>query len=222
MGRDISTSAKIAFAATLAATLGACSTVESIVPDVGGVGSSLASLVQFGPQPTEPAQPGVPPQPGAPPPPNGPKDIDCPLVEVQDGTSALRVGGQANDSVRYQFDITDTARECQIQGSQFAIKVGVAGRLLLGPTGSPGAYSAPLRIVVRDDTTSKPVISKVYRAEASVTGVAQSPFRIVSEPLMLPYVHRQAADDYTVVVGFDTGAQKPDKPERHARKKRRP
>ena len=134
-----------------------------------------------------------------------PLAIDCPQIEVQDGTAAVRVGGQTNDSVRYQFDIANTARECRVEGNQFSIKVGVAGHLLIGPAGSPGAYSAQLRIVVRRDADQKPELSKVYKIDANTAGGVQAPFEFVSEPLMLPYTHQQADQDYTILVGFDTG-----------------
>jgi hypothetical protein len=131
------------------------------------------------------------------------KDIDCPLVEVQDGTSAVRIGGQSNDSVRYQFDITNTARECHIQGNQFSLKVGVAGHLLIGPAGSPGAYSTQLRLAIRRDSDQKAEISKSYKIEANTSGGPQAPFQFVSEVFMLPFTHQQEDQDYTILVGFD-------------------
>ena len=75
-------------------------------------------------------------------------------------TAPRRFGSavQTNDSVRYQFDIANTARQCHVEGAQFGIKVGVAGHLLIGPAGAPGAYSAQLRIVVRRDSDQKPAI----------------------------------------------------------------
>jgi hypothetical protein len=127
------------------------------------------------------------------------------LIEVQDGTAAVRVGGQTNDSVRYQFDIVNTARECHIMGNQFSVKVGVAGHLLIGPAGAPGAYSTQLRVVVRRDSDQKPEISKVYKIDANTNGGSQAPFQIVSEPLMLPFTHEQEDQDYTILVGFDAG-----------------
>jgi hypothetical protein len=197
--------------AMLGGACAACSTIESVVPSP----SSLANLVSFGP----PSQSDQPATNGTQVADNGPKEVTCPDVEVQDGTSAMRVGGDTNAQVRYQFDIFNTARECRVEGAQFAIKVGVAGRLLIGPAGSAGAYSAPLRIVVRDDHTQKPVLSKLYKIEADATAATnlQAPFQFVSEPLMLPYVHRWADEDYTVLVGFDTGHTPVEKP---ARKKR--
>ena len=38
------------------------------------------------------------------------QDINCPAVDVAEGGAAYRVGGPDNPSVRYQFNIGDTAR----------------------------------------------------------------------------------------------------------------
>jgi hypothetical protein len=202
---------RIAFVAILGASCAACSTIEAVVPSP----STLASLVSFGnkDQTASSGATATATDNG------GPKEVNCPHIEVQDGTSAMRVGGDANATVRYQFDIFETARECKIEGGQFAIKVGVAGRLLIGPAGSAGAYSAPLRVVVRDDRTNKPAVSKLYKVEANATPATslQAPFQFVSEPLTLPYEHKWADEDYTILVGFDTGHAPVEK---HERKKR--
>jgi hypothetical protein len=133
------------------------------------------------------------------------EDLDCPTVEVQDGGASLRVGGPENASVRYQFDIAQTARECAPQGDKFSLNVGVSGRLLIGPAGSPGAFSAPLRITVRSEVDQKPAYSKVYKVEADTAGGAQAPFELVSEPIILPMTRTELADDYSIIVGFDNG-----------------
>ncbi len=132
-------------------------------------------------------------------------DLDCPSVEVQDGAASVRVGGPENASVRYQFDIAQTARECAPLGDKFSLKVGVSGHLLIGPAGSPGAYSAQLRITVRSEVDQKPAYSKVYKVEASTAGAAEAPFELVSEPIVLPMTRTELAEDYTVIVGFDNG-----------------
>ncbi len=133
------------------------------------------------------------------------EELDCPSVEVQDGAASLRVGGAENASVRYQFDIAQTARECAPQGDQFRLKVGVSGHLLIGPAGSPGAYSAPLRITVRREVDQKPAYSKTYKVEADTAGGAQAPFELVSEPIVLPMTRTELASDYSIIIGFDNG-----------------
>ncbi|HLW92432.1 MAG TPA: hypothetical protein VKS78_14190 [Roseiarcus sp.] len=200
---------KLGGVALVCGLCGACSTVESVLPS----SSTLANLVSFNSSTDNGGEPAAAPagQSAA----YENREIDCPQVEVQDGTSAMRVGGDANQSVRYQFDITQTARECKIIGNQFAIKVGVAGRLLIGPAGKPGAYSAPLRIAVRNDINNKAAVSKLYKVEATADPTSQrAPFQIVSEPLMLPYEHKWADQDYTILVGFDTVAAPAEKRQR--------
>ena len=97
------------------------------------------------------------------------EELDCPPVEIDEGGASARVGGPDNPSVRYQFAIGQTARECAPLGdNQFSLKVGVSGRLLIGPAGKPGAYSAPLRITVRDEIAKKDAFTKVYKIDASV------------------------------------------------------
>jgi hypothetical protein len=146
------------------------------------------------------------------------EDLECPTVEVQDGGGSFRVGGAENTSVRYQFDIEQTARQCDPQGDQFRLKVGVSGHLKIGPAGSPGAYSAPLQITVRRGTDEKPAYSKTYKVEANTAGGAEAAFYLVSEPIVLPLTHTNLADDYAIVVGFDAGhaaeVKRPRKPHR--------
>jgi hypothetical protein len=133
-------------------------------------------------------------------------ELQCPPVEIDEGGAAARVGGPDNASVRYQFAISQTARECApLSNNQFSLKVGVSGHLLIGPAGKPGAYSAPLRVTVHDENTKKDAFTKVYKIEASVPASGDAPFSIVTEPIVLPMVRTELADDYTLTVGFDNG-----------------
>ena len=57
------------------------------------------------------------------------------------------------------------------------LKVGVSGRLLIGPAGKPGTYSAPLRVTVHDENPKKDVFTKVYKVEATTCRTpATAPF----------------------------------------------
>ena len=146
------------------------------------------------------------------------EELQCPPIEIDEGGAAARVGGPDNASVRYQFAISQTARECApLPDNKFSLKVGVSGRLLIGPAGKPGAYSAPLRVTVHDENTKKDAFTKAYKVEASVPDAGDAPFDLVTEPIVLPMTRTELADDYTVTVGFDNGkaaapAPKPQKP----------
>lgn len=132
------------------------------------------------------------------------EDVGCPDVQILEGTAGLRVpAGSSGGGVRHQFSIGDVARECAIAGGQLTIKVGVEGQVLLGPAGAPGTFSAPLRMVIVDERTQKPISSKVYSVSASIpSGQAQATFSVVSEPLAAP-LRADADTAYTVKVGFD-------------------
>jgi len=146
-------------------------------------------------------------------------ELQCPPIEIDEGGAAARVGGPDNATVRYQFAISQTARECApVSTNQFTLKVGVSGRLLIGPAGKPGTYSAPLRVTVHDENAKKDAFTKVYKVEASVPDAGDAPFNLVTEPIVLPMTRTELADDYTLTVGFDNGkaaapTPKPKKPQ---------
>jgi len=150
-------------------------------------------------------------------------DIGCPDVQILDGTAAHRVpAGSTGGAVRYQFSIRDVARECAVVGSTLTIKVGVEGLALLGPAGASGGYSVPLRFVIVEEATQKPVTSKVFRINAAIpAGQAQAPFVIVSEPLAVP-VRADADTFYTVKVGFDAKGGGEEKKPRKGKGKAKP
>ena len=134
------------------------------------------------------------------------QDINCPEVDIADGGASLRVGGPENASVRYQFNIGDTARQCDPAGpGQAALKVGVAGDVVIGPAGAAGTFSAPVKITVTRQGDNSTVFSQTYRAEATTDGIRAGAFRIVTDPIPLPMSTLQLADIYSITVGFEGG-----------------
>ena len=154
---------------------------------------------------------------------NQDEPLQCPTVEVLDGTASLRTytgTDQSNNNVRYQYSMGDIARECSKAGNEIAIKVGVEGRVLLGPAGAPGNFSVPVRIAVRRDSDQKPAASKLYQVSASVApGETQGEFTVVSDPLTVPFIQAHADEDYTILVGFDDHTAAPAKGSTKPRKK---
>ena len=178
----------------------------------GSSGFDPASLIAFNRGSTPPA----------PPKPNDDKtEVYCPFVQVLEGASAMRVGGQG-DTARYQYSLGDLARECNVVNGKIQIKVGVEGKIILGPAGSPGTFSAPIRIAVRRDADNTAAASKLFRVSATVpAGESYGTFSLVSDTLEVPYLRQEADQDYTIVVGFDSkgidsGAAP--KPRRHRRR----
>jgi hypothetical protein len=198
------------------ATLGllaGCSSVEGWLPR----GDLNASTIALGANPQKTAQPAANPSEKLVQRAVASIDINCPPVDVADDGAAYRVGGAENASVRYQFNIGNTARQCDPAGPGLAsLKIGVKGEVVIGPAGSAGTYSVPLKIVITNETDKKQVFSKTYKVEATTDGVAAGAFRIVTEPILLPMPTLQLADLYSVSVGFE-GAGAGAAPKRHRR-----
>ena len=206
----------LALALSAAGLLGACSTLDSFMPGAHSVRDTA---------PVHDADAAAPDSEKAVALPLTAEELQCPPVEIDEGGAAARVGGPDNATVRYQFAISKTARECApVSANQFTLKVGVSGRLLIGPAGKPGTYSAPLRVTVHDENAKKDAFTKVYKVEASVPDNGDAPFDLVTEPIVLPMTRTELADDYTLTVGFDNGkaatpAPKPQKPHKPKPKK---
>ena len=146
-------------------------------------------------------------------------DINCPTIDVPDGGAALRVGGPDNASVRYQFNIGDTARQCDPAGpGQASIKIGVKGDVVLGQAGSAGTFSAPVHIEIVNNADKKPVFSKTFTVQASTDADHTSRFQLVTDPIVVPMPTLQLADLYTISVGFGPGGEKPERPRKRRHK----
>ena len=78
----------------------------------------------------------------------------CPQFVIWPGTQSITSyeAGREGDglAVVHRGEITQTARECQIQGGHVSIKYGFSGRVLLGPRGVAGHVSLPVNIVLTD------------------------------------------------------------------------
>jgi hypothetical protein len=122
-------------------------------------------------------------------------------------------------TTRYQVSIADTARECAALGGVMTMKVGVEGRVLLGPAGGPGQIDIPLRMaVVQEGVKPKTIISKFYKfAVAIQPGQTSVPFAHVEQDLTFPMPRGADFDSYIVYVGFDPQSLST-KPERPAKK----
>jgi hypothetical protein len=88
------------------------------------------------------------------------RHIVCPEVLILEGTAASQTyagSPPSSANLRHQYSLTDTARECTLDGDQLAIKIGVAGKVLLGPAGSPGSFNVPVRMAVLGAHNNEPI-----------------------------------------------------------------
>ncbi|WP_342359165.1 hypothetical protein [Terrarubrum flagellatum] len=180
---------RIAGVAAAVLALGACSSSGSSgAPSSGQPGNALSNLFFWG-SPTVPPAPPLPED----------SDFECPSVTVAANGAAYRVGG---DTVRVQYSMGDTARECtnvQRDGS-FTLKVGAEGRVLLGAAGSPGRYDVTVRFVVK--ANEKPILTRVQRQSVVIpAGATQGSFVMVEQGIQVPPNQR----DLEIEVGFGAG-----------------
>src|SRR5262245_54470908 len=152
-------------------------------------------------------------------------DIECPGVDIRAGASTMNVAAKSTDAtagdLRYQFSFGQTGRECAVQGANLSIKVGVQGRVILGPMGGPGQVDIPLRYaVVREGPQPKTVITKFKRVSVIVPPAqTHVQFVDIEEGLTFPLPSRSELDAYVVYVGFDEiGDENEKKPPKTAKK----
>jgi hypothetical protein len=85
------------------------------------------------------------------------------------------------------------------------IKVGVQGRVLMGPFGSPGFVDVPLRYaVVREGPEPKLIVTKFKRIGATIApGQTRTQFVDIEDGLSFPLPSGAELAAYVVYVGFD-------------------
>ena len=131
---------------------------------------------------------------------------ECPPIKV-------RVGGEAlfkyTDNSRpdprqlnYQAVIDKQSRNCVVSNGKIAVKMGVTGRLLLGPAGSVQSAELPIRFAIERDGVA--IYSEAYKIPVSIPPSAQSTdFVKVVENVEIPYL---GGEQITIWVGFDSRA----------------
>ena len=151
-------------------------------------------------------------------------DIECPGVEVRAGASTLAINTPGAESgpmnTRYQVTIGQTARECAALGGVMTMRVGVQGRVLLGPAGGPGQVDVPLRVaVVQEGPEPKPIVSKFARLSVAIPpGQTAVPFVHVEQDVTFPMPRPGVLEAYVVYVGFDPAPAKPERKQKAKKK----
>jgi hypothetical protein len=148
------------------------------------------------------------------------EEIDCPPVNIRQGTSTLSVVDPKAESqafgLRYQGTIVRTARECTVHDKMVTIRVGVQGRVIVGPAGGPGSITMPLRYaLVKEGIEPKPIYTKLYTVPVTVEpGQSNALYSHVEESMTVPMPSLIDFDSYVIYVGFDpqSAEKKPARP----------
>lgn len=157
-------------------------------------------------------------------------DIECPFVTVREGASTWAVNDPGEPSpltLRYQGDVGRLARDCHLVGNTLVMKVGMEGRIILGPKGAPGKIDVPIRFaVVHEGPIPQTILTRSYRKEVTIEpGSGNVSFTQVDDNISFPMpAVRSDLENYVVYVGFDPQALKPPvrKPARHKTRKPKP
>jgi len=150
-------------------------------------------------------------------------DPDCPSVAIREGTSTYAVGLPGREAtasdLRFQGTIVRYARDCTRVGGQINARVGVEGRVIVGPAGAPQSVDLPIRVaLVQEGAEPKTIATKLYTAPVQIGDQTSAPFSFVAEDLSYPVPPPAVAEAYVFYIGFDPNGAKPAKPERPVRK----
>src|SRR6185295_2958498 len=145
--------------------------------------------------------------------------VDCPGVEVRQGASTMNIAAKSGQAptaadLRYQLSFGQFARECRAAAGTLTMRVGVQGRVIIGPQGGPGNVDVPLRYaVVQEGPEPKTIVTRFKRIPVTV-GLSDTNvgFTDVEDALTFPMPPKAELDAYVVYVGFDEIGDKPAKP----------
>jgi len=156
-------------------------------------------------------------------------DVECPYIEIREGASTLTIsagGDNAAMSLKYQGTFVRAARQCAVAAGQMVMKVGVEGRIILGPAGGPGQVDVPLRIAVVDESPAgtKPIVTKLIHIPVAVASMTDNPtFSHVEDGLSFPLPGKSdELEHYIVYIGFDPLAAQSQEKHPKPRPKRKP
>jgi hypothetical protein len=137
------------------------------------------------------------------------KSTYCPPVQIRAGTGTMTVYERGHEGeashVRYLASITQTARECLVEGGALVIKVGVAGRVLAGPKGSAASITLPLRIAVAKQLGGAgPLYSQLFKIPVSLAAPTYGAnYNQVFDRVIVTAGPQDR--DLIIYVGFDEG-----------------
>jgi hypothetical protein len=116
--------------------------------------------------------------------------------------------------LRYQGSFLQTARECIVTGNNLTIKVGVQGRIVVGPAGAAGTINVPLRYaLVREGLQPQTLWTKLFMVPVTIpAGEPHLTWQHVEEEMTVPRPSASDLEGYVVYIGFDAEGAKSRQP----------
>ncbi len=127
---------------------------------------------------------------------------ECPPIRIREGAEFYRsyAGNRSSDpsALRYQGVIDRVSRNCVVSNGQITVNMGAVGRVIVGPSGSSGNVTVPLRFAVQRDGLA--VFSERYDLAVTADPASTNEFSHTVENVAIPYV---GGESITIWVGFD-------------------
>jgi hypothetical protein len=151
---------------------------------------------------------------------------DCPTVDVRTGAGTLANAAKSAEptatDLRYQLTFVELARQCFIDSGTMRMRVGVQGRVIVGPAGAPPQVMAPIRYaVVQEGAQPKTIATKFRRVPVTLSG-GTTTFTDIEDDLSFPLPSVAVLQAYVVYVGFDEAGDRSEPKGRPAKKKAPP
>lgn len=151
-------------------------------------------------------------------------ELTCPPVSIRAGASTYAVGLPGKEAtatdLRYQATIVRTARDCNLNGGMITARIGIQGRVIVGPAGAPATVEIPVRVaVVQGGINEKTIFTKAYRTTVTVSEDGTNPYSLVAEDIVYPAPSADVGDSYVFYIGFDPQALRPEPKSRSHRRK---
>jgi hypothetical protein len=143
-------------------------------------------------------------------------DFNCPGIDYRQGAATYNITDSKSTenaalNVKYLASFVKTARECDVHGDNVTIRVGVQGRVVVGPAGSPGTVTIPLRYaLVKEGLEPMVVWTKFFSFNVSIPSTNLNvPFTHIEEEMTVPIPKADELAAYVVYIGFDPDSLKP-------------
>ena len=132
----------------------------------------------------------------------------CPAITLADDRAvhdSYQRGGDGDASkLVFRAAITEATRSCTYGNGMLGMAIGVAGRVIPGPSGTPGAVRLPIRIAVYQDTAE--IYSQRIEHDVAVDDTAgATQFIVVDRNFSMP---SPTSRNVRVLVGFDYEARR--------------
>jgi hypothetical protein len=143
---------------------------------------------------------------------NAQPDVECPFIDIRQGASTLVLpppppdGSNEAMTLKYQGSFVRAARECSVVNGQMVMRIGIQGRIIVGPAGGPGHVDVPLRVAVVDAPSSgtKVITTRFIQIPVDIGNDNGANFSHIEEGLSFPLpTPSSELGNYVVYIGFD-------------------